>query len=144
MTTPASPSFSTGTLSIFDVMGLGFMTFAFFLGAGNIIFPPLAGFLAGEQLNAAMLGFLLTAVGLPLITLVAAAIAGGGFTTMARFLPPAVVSLMASLIFIIIGPAFATPRTALVAYEMGLKPFLTDPSQSDLTLFTVGFFGVVL
>lgn len=144
MTTPASPSFSTGTLSIFDVMGLGFMTFAFFLGAGNIIFPPLAGFLAGEHLNAAMLGFLLTAVGLPLVTLVAAAIAGGGFTTMARFLPPAVVSLMASLIFIIIGPAFATPRTALVAYEMGLKPFLTDPSQSDLTLFTVGFFGVVL
>ncbi|MGL6117537.1 branched-chain amino acid transport system II carrier protein, partial [Plesiomonas sp.] len=24
-------------------MGLGMMTFAFFLGAGNIIFPPLAG-----------------------------------------------------------------------------------------------------
>ena len=42
------------------------MTFAFYLGAGNIIFPPLAGFMAGEHLLAAMCGFLLTAVGLPL------------------------------------------------------------------------------
>ena len=35
------------------------MTFAFYLGAGNIIFPPLAGFMAGEHLLAAMCGFLL-------------------------------------------------------------------------------------
>lgn len=133
-----------GSLSKFDVLGLGFMTFAFFLGAGNIIFPPLAGFLAGEHLTSAMLGFLLTAVGLPLFTLVAAALAGGGFTTMARYLPPLVVTLMATIIFIIIGPAFATPRTGLVAYEMSFKPFLNDPSQLVLTLFTIGFFGVVL
>ena len=61
-----------------DLLGLGFMTFAFFLGAGNIIFPPLAGFLAGEQMTPAMLGFLLTAVGLPLLTILAVARAGGG------------------------------------------------------------------
>ena len=56
------------------------MTFAFYLGAGNIIFPPLAGFMAGEHLLAAMCGFLLTAVGLPLITLIAVAkgSSGGG------------------------------------------------------------------
>jgi LIVCS family branched-chain amino acid:cation transporter len=30
-----------------DVLGLGFMTFAFYLGAGNIIFPPLAGLHGG-------------------------------------------------------------------------------------------------
>lgn len=132
------------SLSTFDVLGLGFMTFAFFLGAGNIIFPPLAGFLAGENLTSAMGGFLLTAVGLPLITLIAAALAGGGLPTMGRYLPATVVTVMATVIFIIIGPAFAAPRTGLVAYEMGLKPFLNDPSQSTLTLFTVGFFGLVL
>ncbi len=132
------------SLSTFDVMGLGFMTFAFFLGAGNIIFPPLAGFLAGENLNSAMFGFLITAVGLPLVTLIAAALAGGGLPTMGRYLPATVVTLMATAIFIIIGPAFAAPRTGLVAYEMGLKPFLNDPGQTTLTLYTIGFFGLVL
>lgn len=55
----------TKSLKLSDVFGLGFMTFAFYLGAGNIIFPPLAGFMAGEHLMPAMVGFLLTAVGLP-------------------------------------------------------------------------------
>ncbi|WP_445396322.1 branched-chain amino acid transport system II carrier protein [Zobellella sp. An-6] len=132
------------SLSTFDIMGLGFMTFAFFLGAGNIIFPPLAGFLAGEHLGSAMLGFLLTAVGLPLVTLIAAALAGGGLPTMGRYLPAAVVTIMATAIFIIIGPAFAAPRTGLVAYEMGLKPFLGEPGQATLTLYTIGFFALVL
>lgn len=132
------------SLSKFDIMGLGFMTFAFFLGAGNIIFPPLAGFLAGEHLPSAMSGFLLTAVGLPLVTLIAAALAGGGLPTMCRYLPPTVVAVMATAVFIIIGPAFAAPRTGLVAYEMGLKPFLDNPTQTTLTLYTVGFFGLVL
>ncbi|AEY02843.1 branched-chain amino acid transport system II carrier protein [Oceanimonas sp. GK1] len=131
-------------LSTFDVMGLGFMTFAFFLGAGNIIFPPLAGFLAGEHLTAAMVGFLTTAVGLPLAGLVAAALAGGGLPVMGRYLPPVVITLMGSAIFIIIGPAFAAPRTGLVAYEMGVKPFLDNPGQGTLTLYTLGFFGVAL
>ena len=60
-------------LTIADTLGLGFMTFAFFLGAGNLIFPPLAGFLSGENMGLAMTGFLITAVTLPLITLIAVA-----------------------------------------------------------------------
>lgn len=125
-------------------MGLGFMTFAFFLGAGNIIFPPLAGYLAGENLTSAMFGFLITAVGLPLAGLVAAALAGGGLPTMGRYLPPLVVTVMACAIFIIIGPAFAAPRTGLVAFEMGIRPFLDNPGQASLTLYTLVFFGVAL
>lgn len=132
------------SLSTFDILGLGFMTFAFFLGAGNIIFPPLAGFLAGENLASAMFGFLITAVGLPLAGLVAAALAGGGLPTMGRYLPPLVVTVMACAIFIIIGPAFAAPRTGLVAFEMGIKPFLDNPGQASLTLYTLVFFGVAL
>ncbi|MGL5535778.1 MAG: branched-chain amino acid transport system II carrier protein, partial [Aeromonas veronii] len=54
------------------------MTFAFYLGAGNIIFPPLAGYMAGEHLSLAMFGFLVTAVGLPLVTILAVAKAGNG------------------------------------------------------------------
>ena len=47
------------TLRTRDIVALGFMTFALFLGAGNIIFPPMVGLAAGEHLVGATLGFLL-------------------------------------------------------------------------------------
>ena len=64
------------TLKTRDLMALGFMTFALFLGAGNIIFPPIVGLAAGEHLWSAALGFLLTGVGLPLVGVVQRAFAG--------------------------------------------------------------------
>lgn len=128
-----------------DVIGLGFMTFAFFLGAGNIIFPPMAGFLAGEQMGWAMLGFLVTGVGLPLVTILAIAKAGGGIQTMSKFLPAWVGTAIAIAVALIIGPTFATPRTGLVAYEMGLKPFLgAEAGQLSQTVFTIGYFALSL
>lgn len=99
----------TKSLTLSDVLGLGFMTFAFYLGAGNIIFPPLAGYMAGEHLSLAMLGFLVTAVGLPLITIIAVAKAGNGWAGMTKLLPAGVATALAVAIYIIIGPAFAAP-----------------------------------
>nr|WP_319536216.1 branched-chain amino acid transport system II carrier protein [uncultured Vibrio sp.] len=132
------------TLKLTDIIAVGFMLFAFFLGAGNIIFPPLAGQLAGENLMPAMFGFLLTAVGLPLITIVAIAVAGGTWDHLTQDLPKKAAVVMAALIFIIIGPAFAAPRTGLVAYEMAIKPFFVEASQTNLTAFSVIFFVVAM
>ena len=132
------------TLKLTDIVALGFMLFAFFLGAGNIIFPPLAGQLAGESLLPAMIGFLCTAVGLPLLTIVAIAVAGGSWEHLTQDLPKFVATLMAVLIFIIIGPAFAAPRTGLVAYEMAVKPFFIDATQSHLTIFSILFFAIAM
>lgn len=61
-----------------DIIALGFMTFALFVGAGNIIFPPMVGLQAGEHVWTAAIGFLITAVGLPVLTVVALAKVGGG------------------------------------------------------------------
>ncbi len=129
------------TLKLTDIIALGFMLFAFFLGAGNIIFPPLAGQLAGDHLFPAMSGFLLTAVGLPLATIIAVAIAGGSWEHLTKHLPAKASLVMAVLIFIIIGPAFAAPRTGLVAFEMAVKPLFAD---LNLTLFSVLFFAVAI
>ncbi|WP_375751338.1 branched-chain amino acid transport system II carrier protein [Vibrio sp. HN007] len=132
------------SLKFSDVIAVGFMLFAFFLGAGNIIFPPLAGQLAGENVLPAMSGFLVTAVGLPLITIIAIAVAGGTWDLLTKDLPKQAATLIAVLIFIIIGPAFAAPRTGLVAYEMAVKPFLTDAGQFDLAIFSIFFFAVAM
>ncbi|WP_038173908.1 branched-chain amino acid transport system II carrier protein [Vibrio pacinii] len=132
------------TLKLTDIIAVGFMLFAFFLGAGNIIFPPLAGQLAGDNLLAAMSGFLVTAVGLPLVTIIAIAVAGGSWEHLTKDLPKRGATIMAVLIFIIIGPAFAAPRTGLVAYEMAVKPFFIDAAQSHLTIFSMLFFAVAM
>ncbi|MFI3247219.1 MAG: branched-chain amino acid transport system II carrier protein [Ferrimonas sp.] len=131
-------------LSFADTLSLGFMTFAFFLGAGNIIFPPFAGLAAGENWLLAMVGFLVTAVGLPLLALIAIARVGGGLGTMTALLPRWIGVSLALAIFIILGPAFATPRTGLVAYEIGVVPFLGETSKGSQWLFTVVYFALAL
>ncbi|PKF63427.1 branched-chain amino acid transport system II carrier protein [Psychromonas sp. psych-6C06] len=129
-------------LSSADILALGFMNFAFFLGAGNIIFPPLAGALAGEHLTFATLGFLITAVGLPLLSLIAVAKAGGGIIDMAKYLPKNIATLLALAVFIVIGPSFATPRAALVAYEISLNPFIENAGALSLATFSIIFFAL--
>lgn len=131
-----------------DTIWLGFMIFSFYLGAGNIIFPPQAGYLAGEHAWITMGGFLLTAVGLPLLGLLAIAnirstTTTGGIASLTRFLPGPLAAGLMILLYIIMGPAFALPRTALVAYEMGLKPWLTTDSDMILVGYSLFFFILV-
>ena len=126
-----------------DRIALGFMTFALFLGAGNVIYPPMLGQQAGYELAFAAIGFLLTAVGLPLITLVSMAHAGGP-REMTQLLPKRWSTLFWAALFIVIGPAFAIPRTAVVAYELGAISFLTDPQSWHLALYTIVFFAIAL
>lgn len=138
-------------MTLGDTVGLGFMTFAFFLGAGNLIFPPFAGMLAGDNMLPAMLGFLFTAVGMPLIGLIAVAKSNG---KVMGLLPPFVAAALAISIYLIIGPAFAAPRTSLVAYEIGARPFIANPdlmvSIGGLSLnfpqliYTLVFFSITL
>ncbi len=133
------------SLKLTDIIAIGFMLFAFFLGAGNIIFPPIAGQMAGEHVYSAMGGFLITAVGLPLLTIIAIGVSGGSWQQLTRDLPPKVAMIMAILMFVIIGPAFAAPRTGLVAYEMAARPFMAaDAGQMTLTLFSIGFFLIAM
>ncbi|MGF1907336.1 branched-chain amino acid transport system II carrier protein [Aliivibrio salmonicida] len=123
-----------------NLLAIGLMTFAMFLGAGNIIFPPFLGLEAGTQFFPAMLGFLLTAVGLPALTLIVLGrLSDSGQLTQALPKPLAIAFWV--LLFIAIGPAFGMPRAVTVAYEMGIKPFF---SGDHLMLFSALFVGATL
>lgn len=129
-------------LTPFDLLALGFMTFALFLGAGNIIFPPLAGLQAGLHLQPAALGFLITAVGLPLLTIVALARVGGGMPALTAPLGPRAGTWLAVAVYLTIGPLFATPRTAVASFEIGISPF-SGTSPLALTAYSGVFFLLV-
>ncbi|MCE7534630.1 branched-chain amino acid transport system II carrier protein [Aliivibrio fischeri] len=123
-----------------NLLAIGLMTFAMFLGAGNIIFPPFLGLEAGTQYLPAMLGFLLTAVGLPSLTLIVL----GRLSSSAQLtqaLPKPLSIAFWVLLFTAIGPAFGMPRAVTVAYEMGIKPFVEG---DHLLIFSVLFVGVTL
>ncbi len=126
-----------------DTLGFGFMILAFFLGAGNWIFPPMAGQLAGANLLPAMLGFLLTAVGLPLLGILALAAAQGGLERLGRFLPGWLALAIALAIYLVMVPGFGIPRTAAVSFGMTVKPFLAGQEPGwRLTAFSLLFFTV--
>ncbi len=57
---------------------IGFMLFAMFFGAGNLIFPPGLGFQSGDYFWMAIIGFVITGVGLPLVGVIAGSISKGG------------------------------------------------------------------
>lgn len=131
------------TLRPRELLALGFLTFALFLGAGNIIFPPMVGLAAGEHLWSAALGFLLTGVGLPLLTVVALARVGGGMEAITAPLGRWPGMLLGIAVYLTIGPMFATPRTATVSFEMGLAPFVGN-GPGALLAYSAAYFGLVL
>ncbi|WP_163373338.1 branched-chain amino acid transport system II carrier protein [Endozoicomonas acroporae] len=129
-------------LSLQNIVGMGFMVFAMFLGAGNLIFPPMVGQLAGQDMWYAAAGFLLTGVGLPLLGIVAIARVGGGFNEISGEMPRALIIALGSCIYLIIGPLYAVPRTALVSFEVGITPFLAEPGKLSQLIFSLIFFSI--
>lgn len=126
-----------------DILALGFMTFALFVGAGNIIFPPIVGLQSGPHVWMAALGFLVTAVGLPVITVVALAKVGGGMDELSSPIGKVAGGLLAAAAYLAVGPLFATPRTATVSFEVGVAP-LTGESPMALFIYSLVYFLVVL
>ncbi len=123
-----------------DITAIGFTTFALFLGAGNLIFPPMMAQQAGENWLIAMVGFLISAVGLPALTII---ILGrlSSVSKLTQSLPTWLDRSFWLTVFITLGPAFVLPRAVTVAYEMGLKPFV---GEGYLLPFSVTFCAISL
>ncbi|WP_347115384.1 branched-chain amino acid transporter carrier protein BrnQ [Leclercia sp. S52] len=126
-----------------DIIALGFMTFALFVGAGNIIFPPMVGLQAGEHVWTAAIGFLITAVGLPVLTVVALAKVGGGVDSLSAPIGKVAGVMLAVVCYLAIGPLFATPRTATVSFEVGIAP-LTGDGPLPLFIYSLVYFAIVI
>ncbi len=129
-----------------DLLVVSFALFSMFLGAGNIIFPPYMGAMAGSDWTLASLGFVLTGTGLPMLGIIAVAKAGGSAQKFCARVSPIFATVLTTIILTFIGPLFAIPRTAATAVELAILPFM--PASIDPnTLLTVGaliFFVICL
>ncbi|MGM8216121.1 branched-chain amino acid transport system II carrier protein [Bacillaceae bacterium W0354] len=136
----------TNKLSFFSYLAIGFMLFALFFGAGNLIFPAQLGQYAGSNLWSASTGFLITGVGLPLLGILAMGFSGSSnLQELAGRVSPAYGIFFTSLLYLTIGPFFAAPRTGTVAYEIGVSTFVGENNQTTgLLVFSLVFFAIAL
>ena len=128
-----------------DVLVLGAALFSMFFGAGNLIFPPYLGMVAGYKWVLAIIGFLLTGVGLPFLGIVASSKAGGDVDKLGRKVSPAFAKFLGITIVIAIGPLLAIPRTGATAFEMGIQPIFPNisPIVSAIIYFAICLFFVI-
>jgi branched-chain amino acid:cation transporter, LIVCS family len=132
--------------SFSNVIAVGFMLFALFFGAGNLIFPVQLGQLAGDNVFSANLGFLITGVGLPVLGILALAFSGkSDLESLASRVNPLYGVFFTVALYLTIGPLFAIPRTNTVSYEIGIAPFVSNSASSiPLVIYTIIFFGLTL
>ncbi|AYB38096.1 branched-chain amino acid transport system II carrier protein [Brevibacillus laterosporus] len=131
-------------LSWKEQLYIGLMLFALFFGAGNLVFPPGLGFSAGENLWQAMLGFLITAVGLPILG-VAAIANSGGLDVLTNRVHPIFAVIFTLTTYLCLGPFLVIPRAGNVAFEMGVVPFLPDFLRANsftLSVYTFIYFAI--
>ena len=120
--------------------------FGMFFGAGNLIFPVHLGQMAGRNVLPAMIGFIITAVGIPIFGVAAIGVThSDGLQTLSSKVGKGYGIFFTCLLYLTIGPLFAIPRCATVSFTTGVSPMLSDSAQAlALLLFSAVFFAFVL
>ncbi|KRM92476.1 branched-chain amino acid transport system II carrier protein [Fructilactobacillus florum] len=132
-------------LSFRQYLLLASLLFGLFFGAGNLIFPIHLGQVAGPNWLPAVIGFLLSAILLPLGSILALSITKSA--SMYDLALPA--GKWFAMLFLVLthaslGLLIAAPRTATVTFSMGIAPFV--PAGWDgmaLLIFSLLFFLAV-
>lgn len=134
-------------LSLKQRMLVAATLFGMFFGAGNLIFPVHLGQLAGRNLLPAMAGFILTAVGIPILGVAAIGNThSDGLQELASKVGKRYGCFFTCLLYLTIGPCFAIPRCATTSFTTGIAPMLGSAADGRLALFLFSavFFALVL
>lgn len=118
------------------ILLVSFMLFSLFFGAGNLIFPPFLGQNAGSHTISAIIGFLATAVVLPVLGVIVVA-RFDGLDRLANHVGVKFSAVFTVLIYLSIGPGLGIPRAASVPFEMAVAPYL--PEGTNITVWMVTY-----
>lgn len=110
-----------------EILITGFALFSMFFGAGNLILPPYLGFKAGDAWFFVLLGFVITAVIIPILGIFAHARLQGTMFDFGKKVSP-LFSWVYCFIVYAISISLPVPRTASVTHEMAIQPFFNSNS----------------
>ncbi|MBQ9566223.1 MAG: branched-chain amino acid transport system II carrier protein [Synergistaceae bacterium] len=134
-------------LSLAELLSVGSLLFGLFFGAGNLIFPALMGQEAGRNVLPALVGFLVTGVGLPLLAVISlGATRSSGLLQLSQKVGGRYAYFFTCVLYLTIGPFFAIPRCFTVVFETGVAPLLAEGVSRPLALllFSIAFFLIML
>ncbi|MBS0635774.1 MAG: branched-chain amino acid transport system II carrier protein [Verrucomicrobia bacterium] len=112
----------TRALALFSV---GMAMFSMFFGAGNVVFPLIIGQVTTDQSLWAMIGLVITAVGIPFTGVFAMALYDGNYKEFFSRLGKWPGFLIALIIMGLIGPFGCMPRCIALSYSTA-KMFFTE------------------
>lgn len=115
------------------IVATGLAMFSMFFGAGNVVFPLAIGKYAADQNFFAVLGLLITAVGVPFLGLISMTLYNGNYVHFFERIGKIPGFLVALVIMGLIGPFGATPRLLTVSYSTVVMYF----PGIDLSIFSI-------
>lgn len=132
-------------LSRSQFVQVSIMLFGLFFGAGNLIFPPLLGNMAGKATFISLLAFSVTAVVFPVL---GAIVVGktNGLSNLANGVGPVFALVFTTAIYLSIGPGLGIPRAGSVPFEMAIAPYIPESFNMNLIrlVYTFIFFAIAL
>lgn len=138
-------------LTLKETVFVASMLFGMFFGAGNLIFPVSMGQMAGSHMWQAAAGFLVTGVGLPLLSVAALGVSREtGLRGLCGRVGKKYGVFFTCALYLTIGPFFATPRCASVSFTVGIERMLSEEAVSGAGYFwcqagfSLLFFSAVL
>ncbi len=130
-----------------QIITIGLAIFSMMFGAGNLMYPIQVGMKSGSLNFFGLAGFLMTAVFLPLVGLVALILFGGDYYAFFDRLGKSAGSLAIAVCMLVIGPILVVPRIITLSHTM-IAPFIPitflqnshDPFASFI--FSLIFLGI--
>lgn len=114
-----------------------FALFSLFFGAGNLLLPPLLGYNAGDQWFLVAIGFMITAVVIPIFGILAHAKLQGTLYDFGKKVSPHF-SLVYCVLIYVIAITIPSPRTAAATHEIAIHPsFGTSPLLTSAIYFAL-------
>ncbi|RNC88026.1 MAG: branched-chain amino acid transport system II carrier protein [Winogradskyella sp.] len=120
-----------------ELLVTSFALFSLFFGAGNLLLPPLLGYNAGENWLLVCIGFMITAVLIPILGIVAHSKLQGTMYDFGKKVAPWFSSIYCIIVYMI-SIAIPSPRTASATHEIAIHPsFGTSPLLTSTIYFVL-------
>jgi LIVCS family branched-chain amino acid:cation transporter len=128
-----------------NLVSMGLAIFSMLFGAGNLMYPLLVGMNAGDKNIYGIMGFMITAVCLPIIGFVAMLLFNGDYNAFFNRLGRPLGFVMISVCMLVIGPLIAIPRITTLSHIM-VAPFMPFSILSEINpissfIFSLLFLG---
>ena len=117
-----------------EILVTSFALFSLFFGAGNLLIPPHLGYNSGNNWFLVTIGFLITAVIIPILGIFAHAKLQGGMFNFAKKVSPLFSNTYCILVFII-SIAIPSPRTASATHELAIHPLFETPALLTSSIY---------